>query len=496
LRLGDLIGDGPATGGLGPARDVEIAGLTSDSRRVEAGYLFAALPGARVDGRQFIAEAIGRGASAVLAPPGAAPQAVDSVAIVTDGNPRRRYALMAARYYGVQPAFVAAVTGTNGKTSVAAFLSQLWARTGHKAASMGTLGIRVPGVEGTVGSATSLTTPDPVDLHRSLRDLARSGIDRVAMEASSHGLAQHRLDGVRIAAAAFTNLTRDHLDYHGTMEAYLAAKLRLFSELLPAGASAVVRLGAPGADAVLSAARARGHAVLTYGERGAAVALVDSTPSGQGQHVALDVMGRRLAATLPMVGAFQAENALAALALALAVGGEPDALVAALAVLEPPRGRLERVGRHPCGAAIFVDYAHTPDALATVLKAVAAHAGGALHLVFGCGGDRDAGKRPQMGRIAAAMADFVIVTDDNPRGEDPAAIRADVLAGCPGALEIGDRAEAIAVAVRALKPGDALVVAGKGHEQGQIVGGTVRPFDDRDAVLDALARLSRERASA
>lgn len=497
MWLSSLIEGTGAGIGAGAAADVEIAGLTCDSRRVENGFLFAALQGASDDGRNYVADAIARGARAVLgALMPAAPPPAAAVVFLADDNPRRRYALMAARFYGAQPRLVAAVTGTNGKTSVVTFLSQLWARAGHRAVSIGTLGVRVPFQEPASRPGASLTTPDPVDLHRTLRDLAADGFERVAMEASSHGLAQHRLDGVRIGAAAFTNLTRDHLDYHGSMEAYFAAKLRLFSELLEPGGTAVVRLGAPYADAVLAAVRGRGHPTVTYGGKGADVALEDLQPSGQGQRLTIAVHGRPAQVTLPVIGTFQAENALAALALALASGDAREPLIAALAALEPPPGRLERVGRHPSGAAVYVDYAHTPDALATVLDAVAQHTAGKIHLVFGCGGDRDAGKRPQMGHIAAAHADHVIVTDDNPRSESAAAIRAHILQGCPGALEVGDRREAIALAVRALKGGDALVVAGKGHERGQIVGDTVRPFDDREVVLEALSGLPRERASA
>lgn len=470
------------------ARDTEIVGLTCDSRAVRPGFLFAALPGTRADGRAYIADALARGAAAVVAPkgtemPGGERPAVPMLAVE---NPRRLYALMAARFYRSQPETVVAVTGTNGKTSTVRFLAQIWNRLGRKAASAGTLGISGPGIE--IGG--SLTTPDPVELHRNLKTLADAGTERLAIEASSHGLAQYRLDGVRLAAGAFANLTRDHLDYHGSAAAYLAAKLRLFEELLPVGASAVVNADGAHADAVIAVCRRRGLAFLTCGRAGTDVTLKALAPEADGQRLALRVMGHACAITLPLVGAFQAENALLALGLAIACGEDPAAATECLAHLQGVPGRLEQVGAHGDGAAVYVDYAHTPDALENVLTALRPHAGGKLAVVFGCGGDRDSGKRSEMGAVARRLADRITVTDDNPRSEDPAAIRRAVMAGCPGAREIGDRAGAIRDAIAALGPGDVLVIAGKGHEQGQIVGAETRPFDDREEARRALRELA------
>ena len=470
-----------------------ITGLTSDSRRVEPGYLFAALPGGRADGRDFIADAVRRGAAAVLGPPGttcpepAVTAPGRSVPLITDDNPRRRLALMAARFFGRQPATVAAVTGTNGKTSVVWFLRQMWTRLGRNAASLGTLGISAPGLE----IRGSLTTPDPVELHETLARLAAAGVDCLAMEASSHGLVQHRLDGVRVAAAAFTNLTRDHLDFHGTTEAYLAAKTRLFSEVVEPGGTAVLNADSPDLAAVEAAAAKGGLRVLTYGGRGADIAAEEIEPVADGQRLEVTVAGVGGRVMLPLAGDFQVSNALAALGLAVATGADPAAAMAALETLQPVPGRLERVARLNSGAAVYVDYAHTPDALAAVLKALRPRGGHRLVVVLGCGGDRDRGKRPEMGRIAALLADGVIVTDDNPRGEEPAAIRRQILAACPGAVEIGDRAEAIAAAVSGLRSKDVLVVAGKGHETGQIVGDRVLPFDDAAVVRAAVQEIER-----
>jgi UDP-N-acetylmuramoyl-L-alanyl-D-glutamate--2,6-diaminopimelate ligase len=494
LRLIDLLEGNPTE--VTVANDIAgttITGLTSDSRRVEPGFLFAALPGGRADGRDFIDDAVRRGAAAILGPPGtprpdpAAESTGHPVPLITDDNPRRRLAQMAARFFGRQPATVAAVTGTNGKTSVVWFLRQIWTRLGRNAASLGTLGISAPGLE----IRGSLTTPDPVELHETLARLATAGVDCLAMEASSHGLAQHRLDGVRVAAAAFTNLTRDHLDFHGTTEAYLAAKTRLFSDIVEAGGTAVLNADSPDIDAVQAAARKGGLRVLTYGARGADFVVGQIEPVADGQRLDVTVAGVGGRVILPLVGDFQVSNALAALGLAVATGADPAAAMAALETLQPVPGRLERVGRRNSGAAVYVDYAHTPDALAAVLKALRPQVGSRLVVVFGCGGDRDRGKRPEMGRIAAALADGVIVTDDNPRGEEASVIRRQILAACPGATEIGDRAEAIANAVSALQAGDVLVVAGKGHETGQIVGDQVLPFDDAAVVRAAVKEIEQ-----
>ncbi|NNG04335.1 MAG: UDP-N-acetylmuramoyl-L-alanyl-D-glutamate--2,6-diaminopimelate ligase [Inquilinus sp.] len=470
----------------------EITGLTADSRAVEPGFLFAALPGSQADGRDFIGAAIAKGAIAILAPAGTVlPDYAGAATLITDDRPRRRFALIAAAFHGSQPATIAAITGTNGKTSTAHFTRQIWERLGHRAASLGTLGITAPGLE----NYGALTTPDPAALHASLADLAAAGVTHLAMEASSHGLDQYRLDGVRVTAAGFTNLSRDHLDYHGTMEAYLAAKGRLFDEVLAPGGTAVLNADAPESSALAARARAAGRRVSTYGVAGEAIRLDDAVPQADGLALGLTIEGRRYSANLPLVGTFQVANALCALGLVLADDVAPAAAVEALGHLQGVRGRLEQVARHPNGAPVYVDYAHTPDALETVLKALRPHTVGRLVCVFGCGGDRDPGKRPLMGATVAQLADRPIVTDDNPRTEDPAAIRAATLAACPGAREIGDRAGAIRSAIAGLAPDDVLIIAGKGHETGQIVGEEVHPFDDAEHARAAAAGLGAAAAA-
>jgi len=464
---------------------LEIAGITADSRQVGPGYLFAALPGSRSDGRAYIAEAVSRGAAAVLAPQGTPwPPGVPPRPLLEDPEPRRRLALLAAGLAGPQPRTVAAVTGTNGKTSTVEFLRQIWAAGGHPAASLGTLGLMAPGFDPGPG----LTTPDPVTLAETLAKLARAGVQRAAIEASSHGLDQFRLDGVRLAAAAFTNLTRDHLDYHGSQEAYRTAKLRLFDALLPAGAPVVASSDMdPVTLAALDQVASRRRLSLrTVGEAGTALRLLSTVPRPHGQELQLVVGDITRTVELPLPGRFQADNALMAAGLAMATG-EPAALDH-LAALQGVRGRLELAACLPNGAAVYVDYAHTPDALERLLAALRPHTAARLHVVFGAGGDRDRGKRPLMGQAAARLADVAIVTDDNPRSEDPAAIRAAVLSGCPGGHEIGDRERAIAEAMNGLGPGDVLAVAGKGHEQGQTVGGVVIPFDDVSVVRQLAGR--------
>jgi UDP-N-acetylmuramoyl-L-alanyl-D-glutamate--2,6-diaminopimelate ligase len=468
----------------------EIKGLTADSRDVRDGFLFAALPGTRTDGARFVDEAVARGAAAILvsdaAPFAALAQRTPPVQVIADANPRRRLAQMAARFYAPQPKTLAAVTGTNGKTSVAFFTRAIWAHAGHRAASLGTLGIVGPGVT----EPGSLTTPDPVALHRKLQGLAQAGIDHVALEASSHGLDQFRLDGLALSAAAFTNLTRDHLDYHRDMAAYLAAKTRLFSELLPRDGTAVLNFDtAEGRDlAVLC--RARGQRVIGFGAADhAELRLLAAHPSETGQMIEIAAFGAKHALTLPLLGAFQAGNALAALGLAVATGTPVATALDALGTLAGVPGRMEHVASHPNGAPAIVDYAHTPDALETALRALRPHCRGRLSLVFGCGGDRDPGKRPMMGAIAERDADLVIVTDDNPRSENPATIRRAILSACPKAREIGDRRAAIRAAFAALAPGDVLLIAGKGHESGQIVGSETLPFNDAEVARAAAAEL-------
>jgi UDP-N-acetylmuramoyl-L-alanyl-D-glutamate--2,6-diaminopimelate ligase len=469
----------------------EISGITADSRLVTPGALFVALSGSKADGRGFVADAVTRGAAAVLTDLGSAAALAQlfAVPIYGDANPRRRLALLAARFHGPQPRIVAAVTGTNGKTSTAAFTRQIWAACGQRAAAIGTLGVEGP--DGLLPG--SMTTPDPVALHGILADLARDNIDHAVMEASSHGLDQYRLDGVRIAAAAFTNLTQDHLDYHGTMEAYFAAKQRLFEHVLAPGGVAVLNADIPEYAVLAETARNAGHPILDFGTEGQALRLVSRQPSATGQLLELDVLGRRRIVELPLVGSFQAMNALAALGLAIATDVDPDAAIEALQRLAVVRGRVERVVELANGAVVFVDYAHTPDGLDKVLTALRPHAANRLVCVFGAGGDRDPTKRPKMGAIVAALADIAIVTDDNPRSEDPAAIRAAILAACPAGIEIGDRALAIETGLSLLGAGDVLVIAGKGHEQGQTIAGVVLPFDDATVARTAAARLGEAR---
>ena len=456
----------------------DITGLTANSRAVQRGYLFAALPGTKLDGKQFIGDAVTRGAAALLLDD--ASGVVAAVPIVTDANPRRRFAKMAAAFYAPQPKTIAAVTGTNGKTSVTVFLRQIWAALAHKAASLGTIGLFAPGID----QPGSLTTPDPVALHRDLTMLAKAGIEHVALEASSHGLDQFRLDGLALTAAAFTNLTRDHLDYHADMEAYFSAKARLFTELLPASGTAVFNIDAAQTARLSRLCQGRGQRIITYGRNPASdIWLSDAIPEGLGQRITFSGFGEKRTIWIPLMGAFQAWNALCAVGLAIASGARASAAFDAVAKLTGVPGRMQRIGDAP----VIVDYAHTPDALQTALNALRPFTAGKLIVIFGCGGDRDPGKRPQMGAIAEQLADSVIVTDDNPRGEDPATIRRAVLAAAPKAQEIGDRAEAIRNAIKMLHPGDLLLVAGKGHERGQIIGDKTLPFDDAAMVRAILA---------
>lgn len=457
-----------------------VTTVTADSRAVVPGSLFFALAGAKDDGRRYIADAIAKGAAAVVAAAGTEVSA--DVPLITVADPRHVLAIAASRVFPRQPATVVAVTGTNGKTSVANFARQLWSALGLASAAIGTLGVTTSAGDEPLGA----TTPDPVALHRVLDDLTGRGIDHVAMEASSHGLDQRRLDAVRLAAGAFTNLTRDHLDYHHDFAAYLAAKRRLFDTLLPKGAAAVVVRAGEAGEAIARAALDAGLKLVTVGGEGSDIALLRRQPTQAGQALRIAVFGTVHDVALPLAGDFQAANALAALGLLVTTGIAVDAAVGALGHLTGVPGRLELAGIHGSGAPVYVDYAHTPDALERVLAALRPHVERRLIVVFGCGGDRDPGKRPEMGRIAAAGADRAIVTDDNPRGEDPRLIRAQILAACPGGIEIGDRAAAIAAALSDLSAGDVVVVAGKGHEQGQIVKGETRPFDDRAVVRGAL----------
>ncbi|MGO9397911.1 MAG: UDP-N-acetylmuramoyl-L-alanyl-D-glutamate--2,6-diaminopimelate ligase [Xanthobacteraceae bacterium] len=465
--------------------DLDVRGVSADSRAVKSGDIFVAIEGGKTDGLKFIGPALAAGAAAILAQRRPEAPLPAGIAFVRVGNARRALALIAARFFAHQPQTIAAVTGTSGKTSVAAFTRQIWTALGHRAASIGTIGIVSPHGE-TYGS---LTTPDPVALHRSLAALAGEGVTHLAIEASSHGLDQYRLDGLRIAAAAFTNLSRDHLDYHPTLEAYLAAKLRLFEALVEPGGAAVIDVDHEHAEQVVAAAKARGLRLITVGRNGSDIRLVESVMDGFVQTLRIAHAGKDFQVRLPLVGEFQVENALLAAGLAIATGGDAAAVFGALAHLVGAKGRLELVGVRS-GAPIFIDYAHKPDALAKALDALRPAASGRLVVVFGAGGDRDRGKRPLMGALAAAKADRVIVTDDNPRSEEPAAIRAAILAAAPGAREIGDRREAIRSAIDDLRSGDVLLIAGKGHETGQIIGDRVTPFSDHEAVAAALKELA------
>lgn len=460
-----------------------VSGLASDSRRIRQGEVFAALAGVEADGAAFVQSAIDNGAVAIVAARNAGLPDKLTVPVAVCDNPRLALALMAARLYARQPDVMVAVTGTNGKTSVASFVRQIWGVLGLSAASIGTVGIVSP----TATQKLSHTTPDPVEIHAALAALSKQQVSHVALEASSHGLAQYRLHGVRFAAAGFTNLTRDHLDYHKTFEAYLDAKMMLFEEVLSEGASAIVNSDMPEAGDIMARCRSRGLVVSSVGRSGTGLKLVSAQRQGFGQ--LLEIKGQEGSYTvyLPLVGDFQAENALMAVGLVVAAGGSEPHAMRALEQIQGASGRLELVATTSAGAPVFVDFAHTPDALEHVLRSLRPYASGRLQVVFGAGGDRDPGKRPEMGKVVAEHADIAIVTDDNPRSEDPAVIRSAIMAACPDALEIGDRAQAIQYAVDNLAPGDVLVVAGKGHETGQTVGKKVIPFSDQEAVLTCVA---------
>ena len=465
--------------------DPEIAGVTDDSREVRPGWLFAALPalGTGPDGRVFIPQALAAGAAAIVA----ANDVEDpSAQVIRVPDPRRAFALAAARFWGRQPRVCVAVTGTNGKTSVAAFCRQIFERLGHEAASMGTLGV----LHGeTALTPPGLTTPMAGDMARLLADLEGRGVTHLALEASSHGIEQRRMDGVEITAAGFTNLTQDHLDYHGDMEAYRAAKLRLFETLLSRGRPAVLNADSPAFAGFADTAIRCGHVILSVGERGQTLRLLERRPTAEGQQLLIEAEGGRFDVHLPLAGAFQADNALVAAGLCIAAGEDLPQVLGALSELKGAPGRLQRVRADGPGE-VYVDYAHTPDGLERALAALRPHARGRLLVVFGAGGDRDRAKRPLMGAAAVNGADLAIVTDDNPRSEAPEAIRAEILAGAPGATDIGDRRAAIRAAVGMLRAGDVLVIAGKGHEQGQTIGGETLPFDDVTEAEVALQELA------
>lgn len=462
MRLGELTGGDEAA---------MVTGFAIDHRKVAPGTIFGAFEGARVNGEDFIPAAIAAGAIAVVARPEAQ---VDGAVHIGADNPRACFAELAARFFAPFPATCVAVTGTNGKTSTVEMTRQLWRMAGKSAASVGTLGVATADERVTTG----LTTPDVVTFLSNVAGLAREGVTHLAFEASSHGLTQYRTEGLHVSAAAFTNLSRDHLDYHGDMAAYFTAKLRLFSEVLAPDGTVVVWVDDPHSERVIDLARARRNRLMTVGEHGDDLRLIARDPTLLGQGLVIAAGGVEHRVTLPLIGAYQAANALVAAGLVIATGGDPAATIASLARLQPVRGRLERAVIAPSGAPVYVDYAHTPDALEAAIAALRPHVSGRLILVFGAGGDRDQGKREPMGQIAAAHADLVIVTDDNPRSEQPAAIRTAILKGAPEAIEQGDRREAIRLAIRQANADDIVLIAGKGHEQGQIVGDLVLPFDD------------------
>lgn len=476
-------------------REAAITGLSVDSRKVAAGHLFVALPGLQVHGATFIATVLARGASAVLTDRDGAAMAREllrdaRVPVVVAQDPRQALAFAAALWSGRQPDALVAVTGTNGKTSVATFTRQIWSALGFEAANIGTTG-----VEGAFTAATGHTTPEPIFLHRTLADMAEAGVTHAAIEASSHGLAQRRLDGVRLDAAGFTNFTQDHLDYHDSFDDYFAAKLRLFADVLGEDGTAVVNIDDPRSSEVVDCSDSRGQDILTVGRsRSAALKISGQRFDATGQDLRFEWQGMVCQVRLSLIGGFQAENVLMAAGMAIGSGAAPDDVFRALPTLTTVRGRMELAATRTNGAAVFVDYAHTPDALATALRALRPHVLGRLIVVFGAGGDRDPGKRVLMGQAAARCADRAIVTDDNPRSEDPELIRAMVRQGCPEATEVGDRAEAILRGVDSLAAGDALLIAGKGHETSQVVGDDIFPFDDREQASVAVSALDGGRA--
>lgn len=471
-------------------RDAAVLGLAVDSRDVRPGFLFAALPGSHLHGASFIDAALAGGASAILTDRAGYEQAralldASAVAVVLCEEPRQALAYAAALFFGQQPLTIIAVTGTSGKTSVATFTRQIWQELGHRAVNLGTMGVL-----GDYSAKLMHTTPEPVTLHRMLAKLSEVGVSHVAMEASSHGLDQHRLDGVRLAAAAFTNFSQDHLDYHADFEEYFAAKAGLFTRVLTEGAPAVINIDDPRGLEMAEIARRHGHKVIAIGRaEQASLRLLGQRYDAKGQQLRFSWQGAVHVVYLPLIGGFQAENVLAAAGLAIAAGARPEDVLSVLGNLTTVPGRMQLAATRDNGATVFVDYSHKPGALASALQSLRPHVLGRIICVFGAGGDRDRLKRPLMGQAAAEFADVVIVTDDNPRSEDPAAIRAEVLRGCPDATEVGDRAEAILRGVDALEPGDALIIAGKGHESGQIVGDTVYPFDDVEQASVAVAAL-------
>ena len=482
MRLGDLAGihHDSSKGGAASVADKSVTGFALDHRQVAPGNVFGAFRGARFNGEDFIPEAVRRGAVAVVA---RAEARVEGAAHLSADEPRKRFADLAARFYAPYPDTVVAVTGTNGKTSTVEMTRQLWRMAGHRSASIGTLGVTTSDDQ----VRTGLTSPDIVTFLANMAGMRRMGISHVAYEASSHGLDQYRAEGVPVRAAAFTNFSRDHLDYHADMDSYFAAKMRLFDEVVSADGTAVVWTGDARSEQVIGHARRRGLKLLTVGPGADTIALIDRRSTPLGQQLTLGYEGREVRLSLPLIGAYQAANVLVSAGLVLATGGDAADTLAAMGRVAPVRGRLERAVISRAGAPVYVDYAHTPDAIEAAIEALRPHVEVRLITVLGAGGDRDQAKRPEMGKVAAAKADVLIITDDNPRGEDAASIRRAVIEGAPGATEIGDRREAIGAAIAMARAGDIVLVAGKGHEQGQIVGDQVLPFDDVTVAREGAA---------
>ncbi len=471
---------------------LEICGITADSRKVQPGFLFAALKGAASDGNQFIAQALAQGAVAVLTDDAEQKAKFPQAEILISANPRYDFAKFAAGFYGAQPAHIAAVTGTNGKTSIADFVRQVLIMMGEKAASLGTLGL----IKNNEEPQYAMTTPDPVTIHQDLKQLHDEGYDYLVMETSSHGLCQYRVGGIKFEVAGFTNLTRDHLDYHKTMEAYFEAKKILFTEFLKPGGAAVLNADIEVYQALKQACEETGKRVVSYGHNGKELKLLKATPLAHGQRLDISLYGKNYTLNIPLAGEFQAMNVLCALGMLAEMTGKPFEAVKYIEKIRGAKGRLELVAETSSGAAVYVDYAHTPDAIENVITAMRPHASGQLKILFGCGGDRDKGKRPQMGKIANDLADAVYVTDDNPRSEEPEVIRSEIISACPKGINIGDRRIAIQTAVKELQKGDVLIVAGKGHEPGQIIKGITHPFSDHEEVLKAVVGDGRGKSAA
>ncbi len=488
MRLDDLLSQLPEDcRPIGSDDNREIVGLSLDSRKVKAGYLFAALPPSNdsgLDGCDFIPQALKSGATVLLVPADKDVTAfTQQVTIIRSHNPRRAIALIAAAFSAQQPENLVAITGTNGKTSVATFTRQIWEILGYKAASLGTLGLYPP----QPNAPAALTTPDSIDLFACLKNLSELSFSHLALEASSHGLDQYRLDGLNLKAAAFTNLSQDHLDYHKDMDSYLQAKLRLFDNLMPEGGTAVINADMPEFQQIKEICDRRKLKIISYGHTPSDLQVLEQRPTTDGQELKLSLYGKIVDLKLLLTGSFQASNIMASVGLALACGAELNAVIETLPDLTGVPGRAEKIGQSAKGGTVYVDFAHTPDAVEAIINALRPHTKKQLSIVVGCGGDRDPGKRPLMGGIADQLADRAYITDDNPRSEDPASIRAQTMASAPNAIEVDDRRKAIFKAVSDLNDGDLLIIAGKGHESGQIIGDKVLPFDDRDVAREAIA---------